>query len=330
MKHFFTLLILFIGFTLKSQNIFESIATGTWSAPATWTLTSGADADGVPDNTDSVIIHSGHIVKLTVAQQCKGICILSGGRLFPNTKALQIHGGLYNAGTITGGSLVLTCNKAGLKIESVNPITIGGSIYANKSVTIVAGTVINLGGFFKLQNAGTVVTNNGSVSVQGGITSIANNAKWINASGSNLYLGNNINKAALGKVDFATFTNTVTYLGSATIDIDSTTYNTLVVSGSGTKRLRGITTVNADMTVAPSGTLVLVFNTNGKKLTLKGNISNSTNSFQATVGDTLLFTGSATTQTVDGTQPLRFYNVIINKPNKTDVILCNVTLVLIN
>ncbi len=68
------------------------------------------------------------------------------------------------------------------------------------------------------------------------------------------------------------------------------------------------------MTVAPSSTAsVLVFNTNGKKLILNGNISNSTNSFQASVGDTLLFTGSATTQSVDGTRPVRFSNVIIDE-----------------
>ncbi len=323
MKQFFSLLILLIGFSLKSQTVFESIATGTWSAPATWTLTSGADADGVPDVGDSVIIHSGHIVKLTAsANSCRGLCILSGGQLFPNTKVLNIEGGFYNAGTVSGGSLSFVFNRTGARIQSVNPITIGGNIYIKRSATIVAGTVINLTGFMNLQNNNTVLTNNGSVSLKGGST-LSNNSRWINKAGSSLTLGKNLTRNSTCKVDFTAPTNTVTYNNNTNIDIDSTTYNTLVVSGSGTKRLRGITTVNADMTVAPSGTIVLVFNTNGKKLILKGNISNSTNSFQATVGDTLLFTGSATTQTVDGTQPLRFYDVIINKPNKTDVILCN-------
>jgi hypothetical protein len=323
MKNLFTLLILLIGFTLKSQNVFESITTGNWNAPATWTLTSGTDADGIPDNGDSVIIHSSHVVKLvSSANFCRGICILNGGQLFPNTKTLQIEGGFYNAGTVSGGSLSFVFNRTGARIESLNPITIGGNIYIKRSATIVAGTVISLTGFMNLQNTNTVLTNNGSVSLRGGST-LSNNSRWINNAGSSLTLGKNLTRNGTSKVDFTATTNTVTYNNGTTIDIDSTTYNTLVVTGSGTKRLRGITTVNGDMTIAPSSSLTLVFSPNGKKLILKGNISNTTSSFQSSVGDTLLFTGSAATQTVDGTRPLRFYNVIIDKPNQTDEILCN-------
>lgn len=334
MKYFFTFLTLLIGFTLKSQlAVFKSITSGNYNAPSTWTLTSGSDADGIPDETDSAIVRSGHVVKLTAIQKCRFFSILSGGTLFPNSQTLRIDGvsggAFHNAGTISGGNFYLVCNNFAMQLKIVNPININGSIYFTKNATINAGANITTGEFV-IQGSSVSVTNNGTVYltslIKGLNLSTGTNAKWINAANSSLTLNSKIVVNGTSTFDFSATSNTVTYLGNGTIDVVAGTYHHLNVSGSGTKQLKGNITVNGNMAIYPNGAVTLTFSPNGKAITLSGNISNTAQSFSLTTGSLLTFTGTATTQTVSGTRALNFYDVTINKPNKTDVIVCANTL----
>lgn len=49
---------------------FECAQSGIWNANATWTVTLGSDADGIPDADDRVSIKSGKTVTLTSDVSC--------------------------------------------------------------------------------------------------------------------------------------------------------------------------------------------------------------------------------------------------------------------
>lgn len=73
------IIITFLSQTLISnaQGVFTSKATGSWSTGTTtaFNLTSGSDADGIPDADDDVIIASGHTITVDGAYSCKTLVI---------------------------------------------------------------------------------------------------------------------------------------------------------------------------------------------------------------------------------------------------------------
>lgn len=58
---------------------FASIRDGNWTAPSTWTITSGSDADGIPDGDDLVSI--GHVVDVNSRVEAGAVTVGSSGRL---------------------------------------------------------------------------------------------------------------------------------------------------------------------------------------------------------------------------------------------------------
>ena len=56
MKKILTLILMlaFGSATMSAQANFSSQASGDWSTAATWTITSGTDADGIPDGVQGL------------------------------------------------------------------------------------------------------------------------------------------------------------------------------------------------------------------------------------------------------------------------------------
>ena len=65
MKTLFTIIFLStLGLNNINAATFSSVSSGTWSAPATWNITLGTDADGIPDSDDDVTINGGNSISL--------------------------------------------------------------------------------------------------------------------------------------------------------------------------------------------------------------------------------------------------------------------------
>jgi len=97
------------SFSVKSQTVYATIASGNWSDVASWetynsfttalaaTPGSGTVATTIPSGTHNVVIRSGHTISMNGANRgCKGIIINAGGKLWANEasdRRLQIGAG---------------------------------------------------------------------------------------------------------------------------------------------------------------------------------------------------------------------------------------------
>lgn len=79
-----------------AQGVFTTQASGNWDSPSTWTLSSGADSDGIPDDDDDVIIGN-HNIAINVNVFCNSIrCIgaLSGSSIINVKNGIKLM--VYN------------------------------------------------------------------------------------------------------------------------------------------------------------------------------------------------------------------------------------------
>ena len=67
---------------LQAAN-FSSLISGNWNAAGTWTLTSGSDADGIPDADDNVTIAGNHTITLDIAPTIATLNMTAGLRWQP-------------------------------------------------------------------------------------------------------------------------------------------------------------------------------------------------------------------------------------------------------
>ncbi|HLA69080.1 MAG TPA: hypothetical protein VJN65_05205, partial [Bacteroidota bacterium] len=270
-----------LGGMAFGQGNFQSNASGNWSVAGTWTLVSGADADGIPDADDNVEIVSGHSVIVNAASACLNLTITSG------TVDARGFNFTVNGATSVSGTLTFTTSAAGTKLfigtVTVNP---GGtwSNVINEGFTLRGGIVNN--GTFSGGTAGTYAFNTNSqtlagsqpitfpavVSITGAITvtnqtivtvgtnltgSVAGST-WLNDVGSTL----NVAGALLttGTLNAVANPNTVNYNGTAAANqtIKGTTYHHLSVTrgASNLALINATTIVNGNLSVA-SGTLSL-------------------------------------------------------------------------
>lgn len=96
-----TAVILLNSYSLFSQAVFTSQATGQWNTASTWTYT-GTDADGIPDADDDVIIRA-HSITVSVNSFCNS---LKSEPLANNTVGLT-----SNTSSLNTNSAVLTINS---------------------------------------------------------------------------------------------------------------------------------------------------------------------------------------------------------------------------
>lgn len=109
-----TAVILLNSYSLFSQAVFTSQATGQWNTTSTWTYT-GTDADGIPDADDDVIIRK-HSITVSVNSFCNS---LKSEPLADNTVGLTSN----NTSTLNTNSAVLTINS-GIILTITNDITV--------------------------------------------------------------------------------------------------------------------------------------------------------------------------------------------------------------
>ncbi len=108
-----SLLLLVLAFTLPAaaQGTFTSAQSGQWNVASTWTLTSGTDADGLPDADDTVTILTGHTVN-PYGIGTDGVAALTveagGGLLEQSGLSIEVlvKGPFVNRGTVAGGLYV--------------------------------------------------------------------------------------------------------------------------------------------------------------------------------------------------------------------------------
>ncbi|HTL81576.1 MAG TPA: T9SS type A sorting domain-containing protein [Bacteroidia bacterium] len=283
---------------------FTAIASGAYNSPATWSFV-GADADGIPDNTDDVTIPNPFTVNLTVSQNAKNLTINPGGKINLGGFVMLIWGNLVQNGTSSGSG---TWQFRAVGTYSGNPINNSGSIYFYTNYTIAAGVVLNKSGGILVSN-GVVVTNNGSITlVNNTIDFFSSTAKWKNMNGSSLAVGLNI--IGNGTIDAATASNTVTYQTNNTTTIytgGTTQYYDLKLSSTtaNTKKILAPLSVH-DLTINSTVTL----NCNNQNLTVGGNWTNNANTNCQNM-TTVTFNGSGT-QLITRSTPETFNNVTMS------------------
>ncbi|MEZ7531193.1 T9SS type A sorting domain-containing protein [Cloacibacterium sp. Arc13] len=123
---------------LFSQAVFTSKGNGNWNSASTWILTSGTDADGIPDADDAVIIRA-HTITVNVNATCSS---LTTEPLANNTS------GLLN---------ITTSNASNININTNQLLTITGEflVKANNSynhVTILTGPGYVIAGSLTIGN----------------------------------------------------------------------------------------------------------------------------------------------------------------------------------
>jgi hypothetical protein len=291
--------LILIGLNNMNAATFTSVSSGTWSAPATWTITLGTDTDGIPDLDDDVTINGGHTVKLTVLQNYfKTLLISSGATLTINSKALNAYGNLTNNGTISGTFYYFRIYAPAI-ISSSTPLTNSGEWYFYANTTIAAGTVINKPTNNLQPRNSAIVTNLGSVTSK---VYISNTALWVNGSNS-LLNAYTINGTA--NINFSATGNTLVCLSTCT-NVPSATYYNLVTTSSST----GTKTAIGNIIVLNNFTMTAgIVNLNNFNLTVGGNWTNNSNKTILNQGITT-FNGSGT-QTISRTSTEVINNMIL-------------------
>lgn len=283
-KIFTILFFVLIGINNITAATFSSVASGTWSAPATWTITSGTDADGIPDADDDVTINAGHNVSLAVQTSFKTLTIQSSGTLTGNSQTLNGYGNFTNNGSLIGVFTYVI--RAVSTFSSSSVVTNTGNWYVYANFTIAAGTTIIKQNYIYL-NGTSVVTNFGSVRLYGGSIGFNNSSSWVNDINSSLEVAANFT-GNLNLICSATG-NTVIYNACGTV-LPKTYYN-LILTGGGNKNISADLNVLNNLTIAASGGNVLYCN--NFNINLGGNWTNSANTNVMTQG-IITFNGSGT------------------------------------
>ncbi len=189
--HFFWTAIISFPMLPVSAVTFDSGTSGNWNLAATWTLTSGTDADGVPDADDAVTIKAGHNVTTTGGSSCTTITVKSSA-------TLTIQNNLNNSGIcLNQGALEWTSGV----FDGTGVITNDGTINISGIVTALhntaaditnnAGGTINwLNGYIDGGSSGQTLTNYGTFNLIGDNPSFRNcEMAIINKSGGSIVKG---------------------------------------------------------------------------------------------------------------------------------------------
>lgn len=150
---------------------FSSLTSGNWSAGGTWTLTSGTDADGIPDADDNVTIRFAHIVTLDIAPTIASLAMPNGtltgsfGIAISGDFTLS-RGAFAPEGTATIGGNFLWDSDGDIGVStspSVTDVTIGGTTTIDGNITrrlVKRKLILNGGGTWTL---GTINVRQGGI-----------------------------------------------------------------------------------------------------------------------------------------------------------------------
>lgn len=297
-----------LGVTATAQvtGDYRSVATGNWSAIATWQYYNGSawvaatKYPGQVSGDQTVTIQSPNVVTWDLAStpfQYQNLTVSAGGTLRDMAGAF---------------SYLLQPN---------NLITVNGTMTMTNTTDLTAFVIagnMNIGaaGIFSARNIGIGITdNNGTATIT---ESMIGGGWWNNRNNSTLNFGG----ASITESLFATFSgNTVNYYSATvnqTIKTPSDSYYNLTLSGAGgmTKTLSAATTVKGTVSIQNNS----VFSLGGFNLVVGGNWNNSSSAILTGIsGTTVTFDGFGGSQQQNiinsgaafGTY---FYNLTINNP----------------
>lgn len=261
---------------------FTITASGDWNNTSIWSITSGTDADGIPDADDDIIINSPFTVTLTSDDIVKsitsswgtGVLTIAGSYTLTVTGDVTFQGS--STGLILGNGVnlqvggALTINQSTLTVgDNVSISTIGNLSVTAGTFTAGDSMSLSVGGALTLTQSTTNFSTNTDISVTGSFTLDDTNIEIKN--GSTLTVTgttNSKNGASITVNDggSATFNSTVTMDGSGTtvtvdaggyIDINATlnlvTNNTFIING----------TLETDYLTAAGGTQDITIGTGG-------------------------------------------------------------------
>lgn len=271
-KYSILLICLFSMSLFTKAGTFQSTGVNTdWSNALSWNLVAGIDDNGVPDANDDVIILNTHSITLSAdPSYAKSLTIDVGGTLVNNNKRLFLYGNLTNNGLFSGAGKLAVLNSSST-ITSTSTLNLSSFSASAATISIAAGTALNIQGGTLYISKTSVVNNSGSITVKV-ITRVGGNNFLNNLAGSSLTLtANHVPDI------YITITNNVTStvtLNSGVTSVPDWTYGNLVIAGSGvTKSVSNTLNVNRNLTVNAGATLNLTSNT----LNLTGDLSNSGN-----------------------------------------------------
>ncbi len=284
MKKLYTLLLFAIlGLNNINAATFSSVSSGTWSAPATWTITSGTDADGIPDSDDDLTINGGHNITLTATSYFKTLLIQASGILVANSQVIRGSGNFTVNGAVSGTLSYLVMAPSIFSSSSIYTNAGNWNIYSN--LTIAAGTTISKSNNITLYT-NNITTNLGTVKI--GTVNLFNGGSWINGTGSSLEIS--VNPAGSTAFDFTAIGNTMIFNTANTI-MSIPYYNLSLIGGGGAKYAYANLTVLNNLTIGPGGGNVLNFQ--NFNLALGGNWINTANTTCLNQG-IVTFNGSGT------------------------------------
>ncbi|MDT8401059.1 MAG: gliding motility-associated C-terminal domain-containing protein [Bacteroidales bacterium] len=310
-SHIFKLLLLFtvINMTvlsLNGQTTFRSISSGIWSDGSTWT---GGVAPGPNDNA---IISSENIVTISGSDvTINNLTIETGGLLDATSNTLTVNGKLLVDGAFTS-------SDPGAQDLLFNGDSLGGrgvikTDFADREVVMSTNALVLPSSDLKIEGKVSVgnsvtITNRSKIEITGNLRGLnASTSVWTNDVDSYLAIGGNL--MVNGIMNTSSTGNTIEYNNFGDQDVilpASAIYHNLKFRGAGNKTLAGSITVNGDLEIYNSASLV----SNNHNITISGSWKNLSNFDQGS--GQVSFTGSSG-QTIANPEGEAFYNFSLNK-----------------
>jgi len=158
-----------------------SLSSGSWTSAATWTVTAGVDADGIPDADDNITIAATHIIIMSgnpgncLSLTVDGTADWTGVR----TTNVGIGGLIMNNGSVLNDA----SNSGRINVSGIFTVPAGASATIERMrFTVTGATTIS----------GTVIyTNTGGTKTLGDIT-IASGGTWNSAAAENYTINGNV------------------------------------------------------------------------------------------------------------------------------------------
>ncbi|MFZ6010471.1 MAG: beta strand repeat-containing protein, partial [Bacteroidota bacterium] len=241
-----------------AQGTFTSSAAGNWSSTGTWTLSSGSDADGIPDSNDDVILATAIKVNMDGNHSCNNLTMNGTSELdfTTNNRTLFVNGNMTMNGTsqVTGNTNTRILSLLGnFTIPAGQTGTIGGIQFTQaltQSFTI-SGT-FNPASNIGTKTLGNVVinstgswnaTSNETYSVQ---NCLLRDGSLIDGSSTAILnvLGNLTVSPGIAGASSSIGRITLTVTGTTTVN----SYLLFTTSASGTKTFNNTITVNTGAT----------------------------------------------------------------------------------
>lgn len=310
-RHIFRIILLFSilnisALSLSGQATFRSLTSGSWSDGSTWI---GGVAPGPNDNA---IISPETIVTLSGSDaSIINLTIETGGLLDAADNTLTVSGKLLVDGAYTSldpGAQDLLFNGDSLGGRGVIKIN-----FADRELVISANTVVIPSSDLKIEGKVSIgnsvtVTNKGKIEITENIRGLnASTSVWINDVNSYLATGGSL--MTNGILNASSAGNTVEYNNFGDQDVilpSSAIYHNLKFRGAGNKILVGSITVNGDIEIYNSASLV----SNNHNITILGSWENLSNFDQGS--GQVSFTGSSD-QVIANPAGETFYNFSLNK-----------------